>query len=68
MNLPLELRRISRRLDFTENDKAIVLLASRALRMDREPLAVLNLVELAKQSGDEQLIKAAQDVEGEWDG
>ena len=68
MNLPLELRRISRRLDFTENDKAIVLLASRVLRMDREPLAVLNLVELAKQSGDEQLIKAAQSVEGEWDG
>ena len=68
MNLPLELRRISRRLDFTEDDKAIVLSASRALRMDRELLAVLNLVELAMQSGDEQLVKAAQIVEGGQDG
>ena len=68
MNLPRELQRISRQLDSTKDDRAIVLLASRTLRMDRELLAVLNLVELAKQSGDEQLIKAARNVEGEQDG
>ena len=50
MNLPSELRRIAKQLDFTEDDKAIVLLAARVLRMDREPLAILHLISVAEEA------------------
>ena len=84
MNLPSELRRIAKRLDFTEDDKAIVLLAVRVLRMDREPLAVLNLINVANEAADyielpanpavtkmpvaERLREAVKAVEGAWNG
>ena len=80
MNLPNELLRIARKLDFTEDDKAIVLLAARTLRMDREPLAVLNLINIANEAANgidilsatptdlpKRLRDAVKAVEGEWD-
>ena len=81
MNLPSELRRIAKQLDFTEDDKAIVLLAAKVLRIDREPLAVLNLINVANEAAtgldilgatpndlQDKLRKAVKAVEGEWDG
>lgn len=81
MNLPSELRRIARQLDFTEDDKAIVLLAAKVLRMDREPLAVLRLINIANEAASSidattpvasdipgRLREAVKAVEGEWNG
>jgi len=84
MNLPSELRRIARQLDFTEDDKTIVLLAAKVLRMDREPLAVLNLINAANEAANYidlpgrpevkdmpvavRLREAVKAVEGEWNG
>ncbi len=81
MNLPSELRRIAKKLDFTEDDKAIVLLAAKTLRMDREPLAVLNLINIANEAATGidilsatptdlpgKIREAVKAVEGEWNG